>query len=501
MEPLLKTKLSVRDFFHVVFKRLFVALAFFGITISVVSIATFLAKPMYEATSRVFVMIARENLYLPTFPTETNLKPVINVNREEQINSEIEVLKSRVLARKVIDFFGPLAVYEDLNDGIVSKLKQLFRKRFASQGSNEERILTKFQKDLRIRGVVKANVIEVGFRHQDPSMASQIVNKLVDFYLDRQRDTGSPSKAHEFFEGKLQAIKQDVKRSEDAVMAFKKKHDITSLEEERSLLLRQIVDLRSAFKETLSLEAETATRTKELRQQLASIPKTIPNTENADLNPYLINTLQARLVELELQEKELSTKYTDQNRLVRNVREEIEMVRERLNQQEQKRYGKKQFGPNPTYQKIQEELFSNEAEMKALRIKQETQRRHLEEYETNLDRFSRIESDLEHLQHDLTVSRENYVLFHKKFEEARISDELDQQSSTNVTLIEPARPPVKPVTPKVSLNLLLALFFGACGALGLTFLLEYLDDSLERAEEVERTLNLPVLASIPKFEN
>ena len=59
--------------------------------------------------------------------------------------------------------------------------------------------------------------------------------------------------------------------------------------------------------------------------------------------------------------------------------------------------------------------------------------------------------------------------------------------------------PLNRFLPKVLLNIVLAIFLGGFGGLGLAFFGEYLDDSLEKPEDVERTLHLPVLASIPEL--
>ena len=56
------------------------------------------------------------------------------------------------------------------------------------------------------------------------------------------------------------------------------------------------------------------------------------------------------------------------------------------------------------------------------------------------------------------------------------------------------------MSPKKMLNLILAIFLGAFGGLGLAFFMEYLDDKIEKVEDVEQTLDLPVLASVPIFE-
>jgi len=214
----------------------------------------------------------------------------------------------------------------------------------------------------------------------------------------------------------------------------------------------------------------------------------------------LINTLETRLVELELEEKELLSKYTEQNRLVQNVRGEIHIVQERLAEQESKRYEKSSSGLNVTYQRLKEELFRNEAELDALKGKKETQSAQLADYQRSLERLNRSELRLNQFQHGIDSARQNYKLYLTKFEEARISNAMDTEKIANVSVIEPAQPPLKPVSPKVLLNIVLGVLLGAFGAIGLAFFMEYLDDSLERTEDVEDYLKLPVLASIPELK-
>ena len=102
-----------------------------------------------------------------------------------------------------------------------------------------------------------------------------------------------------------------------------------------------------------------------------------------------INTLEARLVELELKEQALLSKYTEQSRLVRNVRDEIRRVRKKLTEQETKRYGKTRSGVNTTYQRLQENLLRNETELKAIRAKKETQSAHLAESQRRLEKVTK----------------------------------------------------------------------------------------------------------------
>jgi capsular polysaccharide biosynthesis protein len=78
---------------------------------------------------------------------------------------------------------------------------------------------------------------------------------------------------------------------------------------------------------------------------------------------------------------------------------------------------------------------------------------------------------------------------------------MDSEKIASVSIIEPAHPPVKPVSPNTKLNILLAIFLGVSGGLGMAFFVEYMDDKIEKIEDVEETLGLPVLASIPIMKN
>ncbi|MFB3074457.1 MAG: Wzz/FepE/Etk N-terminal domain-containing protein, partial [Candidatus Methylomirabilales bacterium] len=53
---------SLRDFLHVIFKRKFQILLFFGITVCTVAIGSFVVRPTYEATAQILIKIGRENI-------------------------------------------------------------------------------------------------------------------------------------------------------------------------------------------------------------------------------------------------------------------------------------------------------------------------------------------------------------------------------------------------------------------------------------------------------
>ena len=475
MESLEIRQSSLRDFLHVIFKRKNQILLFFAVTVCTVVIGTFLTKPVYEAKAQILVKMGRENLYIP--PSSTNSQ-IINFNRDNQINSEIELLKSRSLAENVIKSLGPETIYKNLD---------------------HKNPVLRFQKSLSVEGIKKSDVIEVRYKHKDPETAALIVNTLANAYLDEHLLVHKNPQSYNFFEDQSQVLKTKLEQSEAALETFKKQNRVTALDEQQKLLLKHNADLNAELNRTLSQEAETKNRILQIRQQLDKTPETIAQGKEVDHNPYLIGNLEARLVELQLKEKGLLIKYTSQSRLVKNVKEEIQMVQEKLAQIEKKQYGTSRVGLNTTYQRLQEELFGNQAEGKALAAKREIQNTQLTNFQGKLEQLNQMEVKLNQIEQSVDVNRQNYRLYLAKFEESRISDAMDNKKMANVSLMQSAFTPLKPVSPKVLLNIVLAIFLGGFGGLGLAFFGEYLDDSLEKPEDVEKELQLPVLASIPEL--
>lgn len=70
----------------------------------------------------------------------------------------------------------------------------------------------------------------------------------------------------------------------------------------------------------------------------------------------------------------------------------------------------------------------------------------------------------------------------------------------SVSVVDSAVAPLNPIKPKKLLNILIAFVVGLMTAVGLAFLLEYLDNTIKDSQDVENVLGLPVLGIIPNYE-
>lgn len=529
MDPPESSVVSLRNILNPIFKHKIEILLFFSAVVITVAIGTLRTQPVYEATAQVLVNMGRQNMYLPA---SGSMAPILDFKLERQMNTEIEILNSRSLAEKTLAALGPAIIYQsddnqdqgplkkfrqtigELIDRLKGEVRRLLKLIFPEKRKarmpvdiDEEyaavlAALPRFRKDLSIQAVEDSNLISVSFEHEDPYMAAKVVNKLAAIYFGHHLEVHKKPQSTKFFQEQVRLLEEKARQAEDNLESLKEQHNIISLYEERSLLLEREADLLADLNRHLSEETETEKRIQLLRKQLDVTPISIAQAENIYPDQGLISSLETKLVELEIKENELKSKYTAISNLpeLKRVKEEINVVQKSLKESEKRQHKSKQSGENPTYRRLLDEILHNEAELKALRAKTEVQKAQLSEYRKNLIKFNQIESELKRLEQAVEVNREKYQLYLTKFEEARISDAMDTQKMASVSLMESAHPPLRPIVPSLLLNLLFAGVVGAVGGIGLTFCLEYFNDTLGGVEDVEKFLQLPVLGSIPELE-
>ena len=102
------------------------------------------------------------------------------------------------------------------------------------------------------------------------------------------------------------------------------------------------------------------------------------------------------------------------------------------------------------------------------------------------------------LLREAKAAEDNYLLYRRREEEARISDALDKERIVNVALAEAPTVPALPSRPRPLFTLLVGTLLAGLVSVGLAFVSDYFDPSFRTPEEVRQALHLPVLAAVPK---
>lgn len=477
---------NLRDYASIFFKHKADILVTFVVLCVIFSTAALVYKywiyePDYKAKSSLLVRSGWEN-YSPELSLEKRQAPAIS--QAELVGSEATILGSRELKEKVIRTLKPEIIFPML-------VKAPFRGL-----SNSEAALVLFEKHLAITPskTGTGNVIEVVFNDNNPTVSAAVVNELVDYYIDKRSEIYKDPKSVLFLEKKADEYKQKLAESEDRMKTFRDETKIISFDEQRSLLLKQRSDLGVALNATANGMKEVQEKIGELEKQLSSLSKTTATAGSFEVN----KEGQARLLTLQLQEKDLLAKYKENNPLVVNVRGQIEMVKKYIATNS---VGDAKPGfapPDPVYQEVQKQLLNNKTEASALKVRFADVTKQLGELNAEIQSLEALENRYKELAREAKSNEEKYHGYRQRLEEAKVYDELDRQKMTSVSVIERASAPLAPVNVR-PLPILLAVAFGLAffGSLGITYLRELGKQVMSTALEAEKRLDLPVLITIP----
>ena len=474
---------SLRDFLAILFKHKYIILIIFFTVVATVTIGSFLLAPTYEAKSSLLIKFGREYVYRPEVGERvSDNRDFIPLNQEEMINSEIQILTSRGLIEKVITTLEVENIYPDLVKNPSKTITPL------------EAAIQQFEKKLSVEGIKKSNVIEVSFQHKDPRVAAKAVNHLVDFLKEKHLQVYSDPKSS-FLEQQLGVYEKKLRESQNQLEVFKQKYRVFSLEEQRTLLLKQRTELDTSLKTAQNQVRELQKRLSTLKSQMRTVSENVPLYTETE-RYKIIDDAKAQLLTLQLREQELLQKYQADTPMVVNLRKETQIVQDFIRRQEEDLKGKVRTGQNIVYQDIEREMIRAQADLSSQEAKSFTLMGQITQLDKEIQTLDLRENELQNLKRELTTNEKNYKTYLEKVEEARISDDLNRQKMANISVIQQAGVPQKPVKPRKVLNIVMGITIGAVSGLGLAFFSEYTAQGLSTPEGAERRLGLPVLATV-----
>ncbi len=515
------SKPTLRDLYSVLFRHKTRILLFFCTVMIMVTLGIFLAPEVYQSDAKLMVRLGRESVSLdPTASTGRTVN--VTQDWESGINSELEILNSRMLAERVVDAIGvddggggqaPLP-----EDSVIKKLrytvkqtlwlplsayaKQIFPSRQITpkeQLIERDKAIQSFVKKLKVETVKKSNILLISYESRSPKLAQDLVEKFIQFYLDEHSRAYRTSGSYDFFNSQTEAIRRELLQSEETLKDLKSKTGMASLQEQRRILLERIGELKRDLGQTEASSAASRAKINTAKNTLASLSSTVQSTETTGFASSAADDLLRQLNDLQMKEQELLSTYTENSVPVVELRRQIGEARSLLHNAKQ--FKQVTRAVNPTYQQLNLELLSEEGNHSSLLAKAEMLKLQLAQAKNELQAVNESEMQLTNLERELDMQKANYRKYSESMEQARIDRALEMDKISNISIIQPASYPVKPNQSKATLNLALGFFLGVFGGVGLAFVSEHLDHSFRKPEDVERRLQLPTLASIPYWHS
>jgi tyrosine-protein kinase Etk/Wzc len=509
----LEEEVHIRDYIEVLQRRRKTFLAAFLAVLLGVAGYTFAMKPVYEAGA---------TLHVRSEKPRSDLMNIMAFDTASSVEAELEILKSRTNAEEVVrrlhldwevtkaspglafriaefsSTAGEPAYRVQLTDNEKYVVKDA-KGKVVANGKSGERVegdgivlhleglwgkhsdgfhlaLLPFNAAVsRIRGAMEAketrkmtSVIRLSYRDTDPERARDVVNALVQVYLDRSVASKSQEadKTLAFLDEQLTSVRSDLDESEQNLESFKSASTVVQLDAEAENLIRKVSGVEAA-------RAGVALKRKQVEFALDSLKKDLARKRTYSPSVMredpLIAGMAAKLAELEMRRKALLSEFTEAHPEARSVRGQIDELHRKV---------------RATYETTLGDLGKQEAELA----------QEIERYEAQLKNLPETERNLARLTRHSRVNADIYTFLLQKHEESRIAR---ASTVSNVDIIDPAIASDKPVKPNKRKNLALGLVVGLMLGLGLAFFRDSMDDTIKDPDAAKRELGWPLLAAIP----
>jgi uncharacterized protein involved in exopolysaccharide biosynthesis len=476
--------ISAKDVIAIGFRRKRIILITFGAIFLGALLVAIFSPSNYSAHTK--LLVKRERVDPVITPGQDAPVVMHDDVTEEELNSEVELLESDDVLRQVVAATGLSA-------------KPSF---FSFGRPNVEAGIAKATARLRsalvVDAVKKSNLISVTYSSSDPQLCARVLNKLNETYIEKNTDVHRPHGQYKFFDQQAERYKGELEQAEQQLKQFAAEPGGVSPTVARDNTLLKLSEFSATLDQTRAEMAATEQKIRTLQKQQGDVPLDITTQTREVDDAGLLQQYKTTLMTLELKRTELLTKYQATYPLVQEVDREITDTKAQIASAESTPVREQTTGSNPTHQYVSTELAKAQADYSALQAKAAATQTIVGMYRKQTEELEQkgiIHGDLLRTQ---KTDEENYLLYLKKREEARMSDALDQRGILNVIVAEKPVPPVLPTgSPFMTLALgfILAVIISAGAALAV----DYLDPSFHTPAEVFDELNIPVLAAVPHY--
>ena len=477
---------SARDFVAIGFRRKrAILLCFFGILLGT-ALAVLLRPSEYRTTTK--FLVERERMDPVVSPLQNAQVMFRGEVTEEELNSEVELLQSQDVLRQVVVSCG------------LHRRKSFPPSLFGTGDEQKEvaKAVSRLQKGLKIEPIKKSNLIAVSYTSSDPQLAAYVLSALDEAYIKKNVAVHHLPGQVEFFDQETERYRRKLSDAEAQLKVFSDHDDGVAPQLARDITLQKLNEFQASLQQTKAEIAASDERIHALERQAGTTPQRLTTQARQIDDAGVLQGFKATLMSLELKRTELLTKYQPTYPLVQEVDKQIADTRASIATAESKPVREETTDRNPTYAWINEELAKAKAEYSGLQARAAATQVIVSKYNEKareLEQKGIIQQDL---LRTMKTGEENYLLYQRKREEARIADALDRTRILNVAIAEqPTVPTLPSNSPWLSL-LVGGGFLATAASLGIAFTLEYLDPSFRTPSEVIAELNIPVLAAIPQ---
>ena len=444
-----------------------------------------MAPTTYSASTRLIATLDDFYVYRPIAGGGPAGVPL---EQEQVIQAELQLLSSPAVAERVLSRFKLAEIYPEIaeaRDREAAGAPPQARERIARNAfqAGVEALLS----DLEAGAAPQTPVIAAQFTHKDPETAAEILNATVGAYLKYRAELLDDSST-DSFAVQRRTYEAELLDAEDRIRRFLDANGISDFAAEKTSAEALISAARG---ELLTVESRVSAARAQIRGLEVQLRQTEP-----ELDLFVEDSTDERLVELRLEREDLLSRYTPDSRPVQAIDRRIAQAEAYLGQQDGPR-GTVRRGPNPIYQQLSTDLATLQAQADSLSEQRRELQRQLARLEARQKTLMELTPRWQELQRARNLAEQGVLDYATRESESRARSQLAALNADNIRVIEPARPPIRGSSLKKPIAAAAFLFAGFT-ALMAGLLWAVTRKGFATPGAVERTLGVPVLASVRK---
>jgi uncharacterized protein involved in exopolysaccharide biosynthesis len=491
-------RITLRDAVAPLFRRCgLMAPIFLGIFAGAV-LGGLLTPREYEAEMKILVNRSRVDAVVTP---EAEAPPTVAVPEvtEEDLNSEVELLKSRDLLQQVVTTCG----LDSPSSSALHRLGRRLRSALHIAEPTEDARIAHAAQDLHDRLVVdplkKTELIRVAYAARDPERAAYVLQTLATMYEEKHAAVHHSPGTFRFFDQETDHYRAELAAAEARLTNFDTKESLVSPAEQEQLVLQQL----SQFEADLHADEASAYAAGSRARALEDQSKAVPERQTTQIrkvdNAQLLADLESTLLSLELKRREMLVKYSPAYPPVKEVEAQIAEAQQAIADARQTPMEDITTDRVPASDWMTTELAKAEADRAQFEAQAAATKHVVKRYQEDAEHLDQKGAVQQDLARDVKAAEDNYLLYVHKREEARISDALDSKRIVNVSIAEAATVPALPDS-HLGWVLVGGLFAAGMTSIGAAYTADRFDPSFRTPEELGRYLDVKVLASIPEGE-
>ncbi|HLH06238.1 MAG TPA: polysaccharide biosynthesis tyrosine autokinase [Terriglobales bacterium] len=430
---------------------------------------SFVQTPLYRAHTSLEVEDLNENFQnlKEADPTTQTAPP------ESYFQTQVKILQSREMIELVVD---KLNLMQRTTPHKHFWSAWLHRNTAIDPALQREQLVDSIQKNLTVQAWGESQTAEIFYDSPDPRLAADVANTLVQTFIDESRELrwNSTQNTAEWLTAHLKELQKNLDASETKLQDFARSTGIILTSDKQDVAAENISQdkLKEIQAELSRAQADRADKQAQYETiKNAPIETLTPTLNNPALQNYLV-----KMADLKAQLANLSATYTPEHYKVRQVQAQIADLQKAID------------GERASILRRSRDDYEAAQKREAM-----LNAAYSEQAKTVSDMAGKT-IQYENLQHEVDTNRELYDALLLRIKQAGLAAAM---RSSNVVVVDTAKPPVLPYRPNFQMNTALGLITGLFAGVGFVLMKDRFNRNIESPGLSPTYLRIPELGVIP----